>query len=52
MAMSDPSLPEVLVVLPADPSHRLLEAGELILQVFKVVFQDVQLSRLLAHQLP
>ena len=52
MAVGNTSLSEVLIVLPADPRHFLLEAGKLILQVFEVVLQDIQLSRLPVHQLP
>ena len=50
VSISDTSFSEVLIVLPANPNHLLLEARELILQVFKVVLQNIQLSRLPAHQ--
>ena len=52
MAMCHPGLLEVLVILPANPGHRLLEAGELVLEVLEGVHQDVQLHRLLANHLP
>ena len=52
LSVCDTSLPEVLVILPTNSCHLLLEASELILQVFEVVLQNVQLSRLPAHQLP
>ena len=52
MVVSHPGFSEVCIILPADSSHRLLEAGELVLQLGKVVCQDVQLSGLQAHQLP
>ena len=51
MPICDASLPEVLVVLPTDPGHLLLEAGELVLQIFEVMLKDVQLSRLPANHL-
>ena len=43
---------EVVVVLATDPSHRLLEAGELVFQILHGMVKDVQLRRLLAHQHP
>ena len=42
-------LSEVLIILPTDSSHRLLEAGEFILEVFNVLVKNVQLSGLPAH---
>ena len=51
VAVGNTSLSEVLIILLTNPHHLLLEAGELILQVFEVVLQNVQLSRLPAHQL-
>ena len=51
MAMRHPSLLEVLVVLPTDSGHRMLEARQLILQFLNSMGQDVQLSRLLAYHL-
>ena len=52
MVVSHPGLSEVRIILPAYSGHCLLEAGELVLQLGKVVYQDVQLSGLQAHQLP
>ena len=52
LAMSYTSFLEVLIILPTNTGHCLLETGELILQVFKGVHQNVQLSRFLAHLLP
>ena len=51
MAMRHPSLSEVLVVLPADSSHRMLEAHQLVFQFLDGMRQNVQLSRLLAYHL-
>ena len=51
MSVSDPSLSEVSIILPTNPRHLFLETGELIFEVFKVVFEDIQLGRLPAHQL-
>ena len=52
LSIGNTSLPEVLVVLPTNSGHRPLKAGQFILQVFKSIHQNVQLSGLLAHQLP
>ena len=42
---------EVLVVLLTDPRHLLLETPKFILEVLKLILQDVQLSGLLAQHL-
>ena len=48
----DSSLLEVIVILPTDTSHDLLEAGQFILEIFNSMVKDVQGGRLLAYHLP
>ena len=50
MTVSDSGFTEVLVVLPTDSGHLFLEACNFVLKVLKLMLQNLQLSRLLAHQ--
>ena len=46
MPSRNSGLPEVVVVFTTYTSHRLLEAGQLVLEVFYRVVKDVQLGGL------
>ena len=46
------SFSEIRIVFPANTSHHLLEASQLILEIFNSVMQNIQLCGFLAHHLP
>ena len=48
----DASLPEVVVVFTTDPGHGLLEASQLVLEVFNGIVKNIELRSLLVNHLP
>ena len=52
MTRGSPIPSKVVIVLPTNSSHGLLEVCQLVLEVLHRIVQDVQSSRLLANYLP